>query len=178
MKLLDSCKFAIATQVQDGATASNNVNYLFGNAINVENYGHLTVVILNGTPGGANGAVTLRQAATLAAVLVGATIVPMSYVYVNTQTATESDTWVKTAVTSNTFTIPATAYLNYIIEINTSVLTYPFVGLNIVASGGSGYLAALYILSQPRYISAEDAPSVIAQSPYLLPGMLPSQNKY
>lgn len=162
MKLIDSVKFAVATQVQDGVTTSNNVNYLFGNAINVESYSHLTVVILNGTPGGAAGAVTLRQAATLATVLVGATIVPMSYVYINTQTSAESDTWVKTAVTSNTFTIPATAYLNYIIEIDTAVLTYPYVGLNILASGGGGYLAALYILSQARYISAEDAPSVLA----------------
>ena len=161
-RLIDSVHFAVATQVQDGAVASNNVNYLYGNAINVENYRHLTVVILNGTPGGAAGAVTLRQAATLAAVLVGATIVPLSWVYINTQTAAESDTWVKTAVTSNTFTIPATAYLNYVIELETAVLSYPFVGLNIVASGGAGYLSALYILSQPRYISAEDSPSVLA----------------
>lgn len=162
MKLLDSVHFAVAIQTQDGVAASNNVNYLLGNAINVASYSHLTVVIISGNPGGAGGAVTLRQAATLATVLVGATIVPMDYVYVNTQTSTESDTWVKTAVTSNTFTIADTNYLNYIIELDTAVLTYPFVGLNIVASGGGGYLSALYILSQPRYINAESAPSVLA----------------
>jgi len=161
-KLIDSVKFAVAAQCMDGATTWNNASYLRGNAINVENYRHLTVVILGGATGGVTGAVTLRQAATLAGVVVGATIVPIDYVYINDQTAAESDTWTKTTVTNNTFTALAAAHLNYIIELETAALTYPFVGINIVAAVGEKYMGGLYILSQPRYISAEDAPSVLA----------------
>ena len=161
-KLIDNVHFAIAGQCMDAATTWNNESYLRGNAINVENYRHLTVVLIGGATGGVTGAVTLRQAATLAGVVVGATIVPLSWVYINDQTSAESDTWTKTAVTNNTFTAEAANYLNYIIELETAVLTYPFVGINIVAAVGEKYMGGLYILSQPRYISAEDSPSALA----------------
>jgi hypothetical protein len=160
-KLIEEVKFVIAGQATDGATTWNNASYLRGNAINVKNYRHLTVLIIGGAPGGAQGAVSLRQAATDAGVVVGATIVPLKWVYVNTQTAAQSDTWVRTAVVANTFTMAQTNYLNYLIELETAVLTYSWVGLNVVAMGGQSYISAVYILSQPRYIGAEDAPSAI-----------------
>jgi hypothetical protein len=161
-KLIDKVHFAIAAQCLDFATTLNNATYLLGNAVNVKNYGRLTVVIMGGSSAGVTGAVTLRQAATAAGVVVGATIVPIEWVYVNTQTSVESDTWVKTAVTDDSITSIAGAhYLNYIIELETAVLTYEWVGLNIVAAGGAKYMSALYILSDPRYICAEDAPSCI-----------------
>lgn len=162
MKLIDQVHFVIAGQCMDAATTWNNASYLRGNAINVRNYGHLTVLIIGGAPGGANGAVTLRQAATDAGCVVGGTIVPIEHVYICTQTSAESDTWVKTDVTSNTFTMAQTNYLNYLIELDTAALTYDWVALNIVAMGGASYIAGLYILSQPRYINAETAPSAIA----------------
>lgn len=161
-KLIDEVHFAIAGQCMDAATTWNNASYLRGNAVNVENYRHLTVVLLGGATGGATGAVTLRQAATAAGVVVGGTIVPLDWVYINDQTSAESDVWTKTAVVSNSIaSIEGANYLNYIFELETAVLTYQWVGINIVAAGGEKYMGGLYILSQPRYISAEDSPSVL-----------------
>lgn len=70
----------------------------------------------------------------------------------------------KTAVTANTWTIPATAQLSNIIEFETAVLTagLNWIGINVTAAGAGGLASCLYILSQPRYISAEDAPTAIA----------------
>jgi len=162
MKLIDQVKFVVAAQCLDFATTLNNATYLLGNAISMKNWGHLTVVITGGSSGGVTGAVTLRQAATAAGVVVGATIVPIKYVWINTQTSAESDTWVKTDVVANSITSIASAhYLNYVIELDAQALTYEWVGLNIVANGGAKYMSALYILSEPRYISAEDAPTAI-----------------
>ncbi len=163
-KLIDQVHFVVGAPPSDIATAWGNSTYLLGNAVNVENYGHVTIVMLQGTSAGATAAVSVRQAATAAGVVVGAAIVPIDYRYLLTQTSAESDTWVKTAVTSNTWTIPATAQLSNIVEFDTAILTsgLNWIGINVTAAGGGGLASCLYILSQPRYISAEDAPTAIA----------------
>ena len=163
-KLIDQVHFAVGFPPYDIATAIDNSTYLKGNAVNVKNYNHVTIVILQGTSAGATAAVSVRQAATAAGVVVGAAIVPIDYRYLLTQTSAESDTWVKTTVTANTWTIPATAQLSNVVEFDTAVLTagLNWIGVNITAAGGGGLASCLYILSEPRYISAEDSPTAIA----------------
>ncbi len=163
-KLIDSVHFVVAAQAYDATAVWNNASYWLGNAINVENYRHLTVVIITGVVTGAVGAITLRQASTAAGCVVGATIVPITHVYKNLQTSSESDTWalVTTELASNVLTPTTTINMeNYIIELETAVLTYPWVAINLVSAATPAFMTALYILSQPRYISAEDAPTAI-----------------
>jgi len=172
MKLLDSCKFVVGTFPATAAnTTWNNQTYLLGNAVNMENYGHLTVVLIGGPDPGPMGLTTLINAATDAACVIAGIAagtswyVDPSYYYVNTCTSAESDTWTKTAVAtagSTIITAPFTvANENYIIELDAAALTHgPWVAVNSV-QGTAGIFAALYILSQPRYISAETAPTAI-----------------
>ena len=167
-KLIDSVKFVVAAQCIDTQTAWNNQTYDLGNAINVENYRHVTIVLIGGVAAGTQLAVKVVCAATDAACVIAnvgttAALVPMEWVYKNIQTAVQSDTWVKTAVVSDTFTPTTTTnHLNWVIEIETASMSLaPWLTINKVASGAANYMAALYILSQPRYISAEDAPTAI-----------------
>lgn len=164
MKLIDQVKFVIGAPPSDIATAWDNSTYLLGNAVNVGKWGHITVVIMVGVAAGATAAVSLRQAATAAGVVVGATIVPISYRWVLTQTSAESDTWVKTAVTANTWTIPATAQISNIVEVDTAALTdgYDWIGVNVTAAGGTNLAACLYILSGPRYHYTPAGPTALS----------------
>lgn len=170
-RLIDKCHFAIATQIYSaGATAWNNVTYLIGNAINVGDYGHVTIVIVGGNTAAATGSVCLLEAATSAACVianvgVSSWRVDPEFYYLCHQTSAENDTWVKTAVASTTSIIAAigtAAYENYIIELDTAKMAHggPFLSVNVVAAGAA-QLCGLYILSDPRYVGAEAAPTVL-----------------
>jgi len=170
-KLIDSCKFVVATQIYAAATTKwDNAVYTHGNAINVENYSHVTVVIIGGITAAATGSCTMICSTTSAACVVAgiaggtSAYVNPGYYYKCFQTTAENDTWVKTAVASSTSIIAAmgtAAHENYIIEIDTAQMSLgPFIAVNVVGAG-SAQLCGLYILSQPRYISAEDAPSAL-----------------
>lgn len=171
-KLIDQVKFVVATQIYVPTTTTwNNQNYLLGNAINVESYRHVTIFILGGIAAVATGSVTVICAATDAACIVGgiaggtSAYVNPGHYYLNSQTSAQSDTWTKTDVASTTSIIAAlaaTAHQNYIIEIETAKMTLgPWLAVNVVAGAGNDCYAAIYMLSQPRYISAEDAPTAI-----------------
>jgi len=172
MKLIDSCHFAIATQIYAAATTKwDNQNYLMGNAINVKNYGHLSVLIIGGITAAATGSVTLICAATKAACVVAgiaggtSAYVDPLYYYACPQSSEENDTWVKTAVASSTSIIAAmgtAAHENYIIELDTAKMSLaPWIAINVVGSG-SAQLCGVYILSAPRYINSETAPTVLS----------------
>lgn len=164
MKQIDLVKFVVGAPPIDVAVALDNTTYLLGNAVNVANYGHVTIVLLGGVfAGGANAAaVTIKQAET-DALSVSSDNVPISYRYLNTQTSSQSDTWVKTAVTNNTWTWPAISNLANIVEFDTAVLNedHKWVGVNVVAAGAGALMSALYILSNPRYAQAEDTQSAL-----------------
>lgn len=157
MKQIDLNKFVVGFPSVDIATAIDNTTYLLGNAVNVALFGHVTIVLIGGASAGGTGAVTIKQAAT-DALSVASDNVPISYRYVCTQTSAQSDTWVKTAVTSNTWTHPATAQIHNIVEFDTAALNadHKWIGVNIVAAGGTTLMSCLYILSNPRYAQAED----------------------
>jgi hypothetical protein len=158
MKLIDTVKpFVGAWPVSIQTTGFDNTTYLLGDSVNVENYGHVTIILIGGAFGGASGAVTIKQSAA-DDISVSSDNVPISYRYLCTATSAASATWTKTAITSNTWTWPATNYLANIVEFDTAVLNadHNFVAVNVVAAGtGSSLLTVLYLLSEPRYITAE-----------------------
>lgn len=162
MKLLDQMKFVVGAPPFDVATALDNTTYLLGNAVNVKLYNHVTIVMIGGVfAGGANAcAVTIKQAET-DAISVASDNVPISYRYLCTATSAQSDTWVKTAVTSNTWTWAALNHLANIVEFDTAVLNedHDWIAVNTVAAGASALMSVLYILSNPRYAQAEDTPT-------------------
>jgi len=170
-KLIDDVKFVVATPGHATATTTwDNATYLLGNAVNVENYNHVTVFLLGSHTTGAGGNLRFLESATSAncnaAGLAAGTawIVDPEYYYVNTQTSAEWDTWTRTAVTSATVIVApsATAQTSYVIELDTAKMAHggPFLAINMIADGSNCY-AGIYILSQPRYISAETAPTAL-----------------
>lgn len=161
-KLIDKVKFVVGAPPVDIATAWDNTTYALGDYVNMEHYGHLTIVLLGGASAGGTGAVTVKEATDASGT--SADTLNVDNRYLQTGTSAASDTWVKTAVTADTWTHPATAKLSNIIEIDAADLSagHNWVAVNITAAGGTTLMSALYILSEPRYISAEDAPTAIA----------------
>lgn len=158
MKLIDRVKFAIGAPCANINTAWDNTTYALGDYVHMIYHNQLTIVLVGGAASGAASAVTVKQATTAAGG--SAKNVTLDYVWVNTATSAASDTWTRTAVTSNTFTpTTTTANLSYILEIHVSQLdlanSFEFVAINIAGGGGgTNYYSCLYILSDPRYVSA------------------------
>lgn len=162
-KLIESVKFVVGFPPCDINTAMDNTTYVKGDYINMADWGHLTVVLLGGASAGGTGSVTVK-CATDAAGTSADTMTTVKYRYLQTGTSAASDTWVKTSVTAGTWDHPATANLANVIEIDGSELPtgHNWVAINIDSAGGTTLMSCLYILSEPRYISAETAPTAIA----------------
>ncbi len=162
-KLIDNVHFVVgAYPVSIQSTGFDNTTWVLGEAINVRDYGHVTMVLLGGAFAGTS-AITVKQATTAAGISVSADNVTIEHRYLCTGT-TASDTWVETDVSTNTWTWPATANLANVVEFDTASLNdgHDWVAINAVAAGvGASILGVLYILSEPRYISAATAPTAI-----------------
>lgn len=163
MKLIDQVKFVVGFPPCDINTAQDNSTYLKGDYVHMKYYDHLTIVLLAGASAGGTGSVNVYQATDAAGG--SAKTVGVDYRYLCTATNAASDTWVKTTVTSDTWDHPATANLYNVIEVDSTQLDieggFEWVAINIDSAGGTTYGAALYILSGPRYISAETAPTAL-----------------
>jgi hypothetical protein len=164
MKLIDKVHFVVGAPIANINTAWDNTTYALGDYVNMANYSHLTIVLIGGASAGGTGAITVKQATD--ATGTSAKNVTVANRYLQTGTSSASDTWVKTTVTSNTWTHPATANLCNIVEIDAASLDkdngFTWVAINITSAGGTTNMCALYILSDPRQISAETAPTAIA----------------
>jgi len=118
--------------------------------VSVKDYARATIILLvdNGTTV-TGSAITVKQATAVAGT--GEKAVEFDWVYVNTDTGA-SDTLVKTAVTSDTFTTDTTNAKNllYVIEIDVAAqldIDNSFDCLRVgTGNGANMVLAALYVL--------------------------------
>ena len=132
----------------DGANAA-----LVGDFVNMGLYEHCDVVIIVDDMDSQDAEVTLDQAATAAG---ATTTLGFDYMWTNSAAPT-ADSYIKTAVTSDTFDIDTDASM-YIIPVEGSSMgaTTPYLQLDIAAPGGNTpTYGAIYILTRARYQSAD-----------------------
>lgn len=116
-------------------------------------YGHLTIVIAQGAWAGGTPAVTLKQATNVAGDNAKALGFTKRYQQAWNTGATG---YVESAVTNNTFNLPATANQMHLVEIDAASLDtdngYDCVRLEIASPGAfADQVTALYLLSGGRY---------------------------
>lgn len=135
-----------------------------GDWVSMKNWRRLVIGILQGAWAGGTPAVTLEQAADAAGTGAKALTLENRYQHV----AFTSDTLVKTAVTSNTFNLPATANTFTLMEIHQQDLDvnngFCFVRVRVATPGANADLiAAFYHLGDPVFEGKpEYAPTAIA----------------
>jgi len=125
-----------------------------GTAVNMANYGKLMIVISQGAWAGGTPAVTLTQATVEA--FTDEKSLAMDYYW--TKLAGASIT-TKTAITSDTFNLPATANTVTVLQIDASDLDsdneFNWVRVNIASPGANADLISVfYILGEPDYVSS------------------------
>ncbi len=140
----------------DGST------YLLGDAVNMQNYNHATIIIVAGSMTG-TPAVTLKQ--SLSALLGTEQALAFDKVYINSEYGSQNE-YTETTVTSDTFDISATNYTTYIIEVAGNTLDradgYYWLRLNVATDANSNTFGAICILSEPNYAAGPgDMPSAI-----------------
>lgn len=123
--------------------------------VSLKNYQHVTAIIsLTCSTGVAACAVTLKQATAVAGTNEKA--LGFSYVWKNEDIAT-SDTLVKTAVTSNTFSSTADVKEKlFVIEVDTDTMDVDggFDCFRVALADAAATVASVvYVLSQPRFIN-------------------------
>lgn len=123
--------------------------------LSLKNYSRATVVIMQGAWAGGTPAVTLNQATAVA----GTSTKALAFAKRWTKVAITGTTFVETAVTSDTFNLPATANTINVIEIDAADLDTDngFDCFQVaVASPGSNadLIAIMVILSGARYPQA------------------------
>ena len=157
MKLVENTK--IVTGLAPIAPSSSTPDY-----VSLENYRHLTAIIVADNGSTVTGsAITLKQA--IAAAGTDEKALGFDYVWANTDTGA-ADTLTKTAVTSNTFDTDDTDNKNlmYVIEVDASKLdlanSFDWVRVG-TGDGTNTVLSVTYILSSPRYAQATP-PTAIA----------------
>ncbi len=163
-RFIDTHKVVIAVPPSTPNTANDNTTYLLGDYINMADYNHCAVIMVGGAFTGTS-VVNVYQA-TSAAGGSAKIISALTERFLCTATSAASDTWVATAVTSSTWTWPATNNLANIVEINARDLDiangFQWIAVNTATSGQAGdRLCVIYILSEPRYLKAENSPSAI-----------------
>lgn len=126
-----------------------------GDYVSMKGFDHLTIIISQGAWAGGTPAVTLKQASDVA----GTGEKALSFAWRWTKVALTGTTYTKTAVTSDTFNLPATANTINVLEIDAASLDgdggFDCVRLAIATPGANADLiAATYILSEPRFAQA------------------------
>lgn len=122
-----------------------------GDYVSMKGFDHLTIIIQQGAWAGGTPAVTLKQASDVSATGEKA----LSFSWRWTKVALTGTTYTKTAVTSDTFNLPATANTINVIEVDASSLDcdggFDCVRVAIASPGANADLIAVtYILSEPR----------------------------
>ena len=126
-----------------------------GDWFSLKNYSHITFIISQGAWAGGTPAVTLAQATAVA----GTSEKALAFTKRWTKVADTGTVWVETAVTSNTFNLPATANTINLIEVESAELDtdggFDCVQLEIATPGSNAdLLCAIAILSGARYPQA------------------------
>jgi len=155
-RLIESTKSVWACEPKNYTGAANTVRYA-----SLKLYDRMLISIQTGAWAGGTAAVTLKQATDVSAT--GSKALGFTVMWVNTAAA--PDTFVKTAVASNTFTM-GTANLLYLIEVVASDLdqdgSFDCVGVDVASPGANADIYGItYLLANPRYPQAL-TPSALA----------------
>lgn len=124
-----------------------------GDRVSLANYGHVTVIIQQGAWAGGTPAVTLKQHTAASA----GTTSALAFTEYWSQTGLTGTGYTRTAVTSNTFNLTATANVTTVIEVDAATLSSDseYFSCNIASPGANADLiCVMYVLSQPRYAQA------------------------
>lgn len=142
--------------------AIDGTSYLLGDAVDMANFNHATIIIVSGSMAG-TPAVTLKQSTSAA--LDGEQALAFDKVYINTAYGSQNS-YTETTVTGDTFDISDTNYVTYVIEVAANTLdradSYHWLRLHVVSDGNSNTFGAICILSEPNYAAGPgDMPSAI-----------------
>ncbi len=136
-----------------------------GDYVSMKGYAHLTVIIVKGAWAGGTPAVTLKQATDVGNSLSDEKALSFTKQYKGT--ALTADTLTSNTVSSDTFSLAATANEYHVIEVDASSLDvdngFDCVRVGIATPGSNADLiCVVYILSHARYPNAVSAaPSAI-----------------
>lgn len=149
VRLIEQMKPIWANEPKNYTGAASTDKY-----VSMKLYGRLMIFIQTGAWAGGTAAVTLKQATAVAGT--AAKTLAFSWVWINTAAA--PDTFVKTAVTSNTFNLD-TANLLYVIEVVDSDLDvgngFDCVALDVASPGSNAdFYGAMYLGGAARYPQA------------------------
>lgn len=130
-----------------------------GDYVSMKNYQHLTIVIAQGAWAGGTPAVTLVQATDVS----GTSAKALSFTERWSQVAITGTGLTRTAVTSDTFNLTATANTMTVIEVDAEMLDaandFDCVRVNIATPGANADLVAVfYALSGARHRNAAPMP--------------------
>ena len=156
MRLVENGKVVVGAVPIDTTGAA-----VTGDYVSMKNYTHLTVIIVQGAWAGGTPAVTLKQATAVA----GTGEKALSFSWYWQGTALTDDNYVKTAVSSDTFNLPATANTVTILEVDAASLDvdngFDCVRVAVASPGANADLiAVVYVLTGNRFPDA-DPPSAI-----------------
>lgn len=150
MRLVEHLGFEVAILPKDTTGAAQTGDY-----VSLKQYQHVTILITQGAWAGGTSAVTLVQATDVAASNEKA----LAFTKMWTKVGVTGTTWVETAVTSNTFNLPAVANTMSLIEIDADMLDvtngFDCMALKTASPGSNADLvSAVYILHGARYPQA------------------------
>ena len=150
MNLLECCGIEVAAVPIDTTGAA-----VTGDYYSMKDYGHITFIITQGAWAGGTPAVTIKQATDVA----GTDEKALNLDWYWVQTGLTGTGYTKTAVTSDTFNLAATANRITVIEVEADSLDttggFDCVRLGVASPGSNADLiSAVAILSQPRYSGA------------------------
>lgn len=126
-----------------------------GDYVSLRDYGKLVITICQGAWAGGTPAVTLKQATDVA----GTSEKALSFSWRWTKVALTGTTFTKTAVSSDTFNLPAVANTINVIEVDATDLDvangFDCVRLAIASPGANADLVCVhYLLAAPRFRGA------------------------
>ena len=129
-----------------------------GDYVSLKNYSHLTVIITQGAWAAGTPAVTMKQATDVSNSASDEKALEIDYYW--TKTGLTGTAFTKTAITSDTFNLTATANTITVLEIDASDLDsdggFDCVRVGVASPGANADLiAVLYILSGARYAQAD-----------------------
>ena len=125
--------------------------------VNMENYGHCTIIIQQGVVDAAHQ-VTVEEIATQAGVGVA-----IAFTYYAEDTALGDILSARTAAGVGGFALTVNNNTMYVLEIDAAELSdgFPYIELNLAAGGANSLVSAIAILSGSRYAQAESPTAIV-----------------
>ncbi len=159
LRLIENAKVVVGAVPIDTTGAA-----VTGDYVSMKGYSHLTIIIIKGAWAGGTPAVTLKQATDVGNSLSDEKA--LSFTKQWSGTAVSADTLTANAVSSDTFSLSATANVYHIIEVNASDLDvdngFDCVRVGIATPGSNADLiCVVYVLTGTRYPAASPPSAIV-----------------